>query len=256
MKESHIHKTAFKTHHGHYEFLVMPFGLTNAPSIFQSFMNQVFQSCLRKFVLIIFDDILIYSKTWHAHVYHIQLVFQILQKHQLFVKLSKCEFGASRITYLGHIISKQGVEMDPDKVAAVQTWPYPSSTKEVRGLLGLIGYYKRFIKNYGIIVAPLTTLLKKTGFEWNTMAQAAWDKLKEALIQAPVLALPDFSIQFVIESNASSSGIGAVLSQNGKPVAFYSKALSPAHQTFSVYDKEMLAILLAVKKWSSYLIGR
>ena len=256
MHESDIHKTAFRTHHGHYEFLVMPFGLTNAPSTFESLMNRVFQLHLRKFVLVFFDDILVYSANWSLHLQHLQVVLGLLSQHQLYAKLSKCELGATQIEYLGHVISSRGVAMDASKVECMVNWPYPKTVKEVRGFLGLTGYYRRFVKGYGVLAQPLTALLKKNAFQWSAEAHATWDKLRQAMITAPVLALPNFNSTFVVESDASQGGIGAVLSQNGRAIAYFSKALSPKHRAASVYEREMLAILLAVKKWNSYLQGR
>ena len=255
MAAEDVHKTAFRTHHGHYEFLVMPFGLTNAPSTFQSLMNSIFQSILRKFV-VFFDDILIYSSSWSDHLQHLQTVFQILLHHQLYVKHSKCAFGVTQIEYLGHVIDKNGVAMDQEKVRCIMNWPYPKSIKEVRGFLGLTGYYRRFVRHYGTIAQPITALLKANSFGWDEEAKVAWDTLKQAMIIAPVLALPDFNSTFIIESDASNTGIGAILSQKGRPIAFFSKALSPKLQAKSVYEKEMLAVLAAVKKWNAYLLGR
>jgi hypothetical protein len=161
MKEAYIPKTTFRTHEGHYEFLVMPFGLCNAPSTFQSLMNHVFRPFLCHFVLVFFDDILIYRKTWIDHLAHVDRVLHLLSQHQLFLKQSKCAFGASEVEYLGHLVGKDGVRLDPKKIEAMQEWPHPKNLKSFRGFLGLTGYYRKFVKNYGKIVAPLTALLKK-----------------------------------------------------------------------------------------------
>jgi hypothetical protein len=159
-----IAKTAFRTHDGLYEFLVMPFGLCNAPATFQALMHDVLRPFLRRFVLVFFDDILIYSSAWADHLRHFQAVFTILQQHRLFVKRSKCSFGERSIAYLGHVISHSGVAMDPAKVQAVSDWPQPRSAHAVWGFLGLAGYYRKFVQDYGSIAAPLTTLLKKDKF--------------------------------------------------------------------------------------------
>jgi len=247
------HKTAFKTHHGHYHFKVMPFGLTNAPATFQCVMNEVLQPFLRKFVLVFLDDILIYSKTLDEHVHHLRAVLEKLKFHQFYLKMSKCSFAQSQIDYLGHIISQDGVATDPSKTQAMQTWPLPTTVTELRGFLGLTGYYRRFVQNYGIIAKPLTQLLRKKQFLWTTEATAAFCALKQAMTQTPVLQLPDFSQPFVVETDACATGIGAVLMQGGRPIAYLSKALGPTHQHLSIYEKEFLALIMAVEKWRSYL---
>lgn len=247
-------KTVFRTHHGLYEFRVMPFGLTNAPATFQSIMSQIFASLLRKHVLVFMDDVLIYSKSLEEHVLHLTQVFQILDNHHFLVKLSKCEFAKQELDYLGHTISIQGVATEPTKIQAIAKWPVPSTVKELRGFLGLTGYYRRFIKHYGILSKPLTALLKKgVQFQWTPQAHEAFQLLQNALTQAPVLAIPDFSKQFVLETDASDIGLGAVLMQDGHPISYLSKALSPRNQALSTYEKECMAILLAVDKWRPYL---
>ena len=151
-----IAKTAFRTHDGLYEFLVMPFGLCNAPATFQALMNDVLRPFLRRFVLVFFYDILIYSSSWVDHLRHLRAVLIVLQQHRLFVKRSKCAFGVGSISYLGHVITKASVAMDPAKVQAVHDWPQPRSARAVRGFLGLVGYYRKFVHDYGTIAAPLT----------------------------------------------------------------------------------------------------
>jgi hypothetical protein len=247
-------KTAFQTHHGHYEFKVMAFGLTGAPGTFQSAMNETLAPVLRKCAIVFFDDILIYSRTLDDHVQHLRLVLQILQNDQWQVKLSKCAFAQERIAYLGHIISAEGVATDYSKIAAISKWSVPTTAKEIRSFLGITGYYQKFIRHYGVISRPLTNLLRKgTLFVWTTIEEEAFQTLKQALISAPVLALPDFSKEFVIETDASDKGLGAVLMQAGHPLAYVSKALGPKTSTLSVYEKEYLAILLAVEQWRPYL---
>jgi hypothetical protein len=253
--EDDIEKTAFRTHHGHYEFLVMPFGLTNAPSTFQSLMNEVFHDYLRKFVLVFFDDILVYSSSWAQHLEHVRIVLEIMEKQQLYVKRTKCIFGQQEVQYLGHVISPNGVGVDPEKVDAMQKWPKPETLKAMRGFLGLTGYYRRFIQDYGKIAAPLNRMLKKNNFTWTAAAETAFENLKQAMVKAPVLALPDFSKDFVVECDASGIGIGAVLHQ-GRPIAFLSQALQGNQLLLSTYEKEILALVMAVQKWRPYLLGR
>jgi len=162
------------------------------------------------------------------------------------MKRSKCSFGVDSVAYLGHIISASGVAMDPAKVHAIHDWPRPRSARTVRGFLGLAGYYRKFVHNYGAIAAPLTTLLKKEGFAWNTDAETTFGALKAAVTSAPVLALPDFSKSFIIECDASTCGFGAVLLQEGHPIAYFSRPVAPWHRSLAAYERELIGLVLAV----------
>ena len=256
MHPEDIEKTAFRTHEGLYEFLVMPFGLCNAPATFQALMNDVLRPFLRRFVLVFFDDILIYSHSLAEHLQHVRAVLNTLHQHRLFVKRTKCEFGAASIGYLGHIISAQGVAMDPEKVRAVADWPQPRSAWAIRGFLGLAGYYRKFVKDFGAIAAPLTALLKKEGFSWSAEAETAFSTLKAAVTTAPVLTLPDFNQKFVVECDASTHGFGAVLLQGPHPVAFFSRPAAPRHRSLAAYERELIGLVLAIRHWRPYLWGR
>jgi hypothetical protein len=256
MRPEDVHKTAFRTHDGLYEFLVMPFGLCNAPATFQALMNDVLRPFLRRFVLVFFDDILIYSRSWADHLRHIRAVLEEFRHHQLFLKRTKCAFGAASVAYLGHVISAAGVAMDPAKVQAIHEWPAPRSARAVRGFLGLAGYYRKFVHNYGVVAAPLTALLKKDGYSWTEAAAAAFAALKAAVTSAPVLAMPDFSKLFVVECDASSQGFGAVLVQEGHPIAFFSRAVAPRHRALAAYERELIGLVHAVRHWRPYLWGR
>jgi hypothetical protein len=247
------HKTAFKTHQGHYQFRVMPFGLCNAPATFQCVMNTVLRPCLRKFVLVFMDDILVYSSSMQEHIKHLREVFLLLQEEQLYVKMSKCSFACAKLEYLGHIISGEGVATDPNKTKAMQDWPVPTTVTELRGFLGLTGYYRKFVRNYGVIAKPLTDLLKKKGFVWSDQATAAFEALKQVMSTTAVLQLPNFQKQFTVETDACDSGIGAVLMQDQHPLAFLSKPLSIQHRQLSIYEKEFLALIMAVERWRPYL---
>lgn len=250
MNSNDIHKTTFKTHSGHYEYLVMPFGLTNAPATFQDLMNSVFKPFLRKFVLIFFDDILIYSASVEDHIHHLSQVFEVMRKNSLYAKRSKCEFATRRVEYLGHYIEAKGVSTDPNKIKAVQECPRPIGLKQLRGFLGLAGYYRRFVKSFGGIARPLTALTKKDSFVWSEEAHKYFEELKQSLCEAPVLALPDFYKQIVVETDACGSGIGAVLMQEGHPLAYISHHLKGKQVHLSIYEKE----LLSVQKWRHYLL--
>jgi hypothetical protein len=234
----------------------MPFGLTNAPSTFQGLMNSIFKPFLRKFVLVFFDDILLYSKSWEDHVQHVDKVLQLLKEQQLYAKPSKCFFGVKEVEYLGHIVSHEGVKVDPNKIKAMMDWPIPKTLKNLRGFLGLTGYYRKFVRNYGRIEAPLTSLTKKDAFSWTPRETKAFEQLKEVMCRAHVLTTPYFTKTFIVECDASGNGIGVVLMQEGRPLSFEIRPLKGRDLHKPIYEKEMMAILHALKKWHPYLIGR
>jgi len=218
-------------------------------------MNRLFQPYLRKYIVVFFDDILIYSQTISDHLIHLETTFQVLMKDKFTLKLPKCSFAQQQIEYLGHIVSGKGVQPVPDKVQAVQQWPPLRTAHSLRGFLGLTGFYHRFIKGYAAMEAPLFNLLTKDGFAWSPKAAAAFQALKNVVTNTPMLALPDFTKPFTMETDASGSGMGAVLSQEGHPIAFFSKQFCLKLTRSSTYVRELVAIMNAVKKWRQYLLG-
>ncbi|GJP72182.1 hypothetical protein CLOP_g2934 [Closterium sp. NIES-67] len=261
MADNSIHKTAFRTRYGSYEYLVMPFGLTNAPATFQAEMNHILRPLLDECVVVYLDDILIYSRDMKQHVEHLRRVFEILRREHFYVKLSKSEFALEKVQFLGHMVSAQGVHVDPKKIEAVRTWKTPENVKELQQFLGFANYYNRFVPQYAKLAAPLTNLLKKnTPYKWETKHQESVEQLKQALTSAPVLILPDPERDYVIEADASDQAVGAVLMQdqgNGlQPIAYLSKKLHGAELNYPIHDKEALAIVIAFKAWRCYLEGR
>lgn len=254
MNPSDIFKTAFRTHESHYEFIVMPFGLCNAPATFQSTMNSILKPFLRRFFTVFFNDILIYSSSMVDDLQHLRLVLQCLVDNSLVAKQSKCVFG-SEVEYLGHIVNSQGVRPDNMKVQAIVNWPSPTSITQLRAFLGLAGYYRKFVQNFAQIAAPLTSLLRKDFFLWSSEVEIVFTSLKTTLTQSPILPLPNFKLSFVIDADASGIGIGAVLTQNGHPLAYFSKKLNPKMQATSTYECELFAITEAVAKGRPYLLG-
>jgi hypothetical protein len=221
-------KTACRTRYGSYEFLVMPFGLTNAPATFCTLMNDIFREWLDDFVIVYINDILISSGSLEEHAEHLRKVFQRLRENKLYAKLEKCEFGVTEVDLLGHRITQEGLKMDDHKVKAVLDWEPPKSVSALRSFLGLASYYRKFIKNFVKMAAPLINLLKKSvgTYEWDGACDEAFETLKGILVKAPVLKLPDLDKDFEIHSDASDFAIGKVLVQEGRSVAFESKKLS------------------------------
>ncbi|GJQ98150.1 putative reverse transcriptase domain-containing protein [Tanacetum coccineum] len=224
-----IPKTAFRTRYGHFEFTVMPFGLTNAPTIFIDLMNRVCRPYLDKFVIVFIDDILIYSKTQEEHVEHLRLVLELLKKEKLYAKFSKCEFWLREVQFLGHVINGNGIHVDPSKIKAVKNWKAPRTPTEVRSFLGLAGYFCRFIENFSKIAKSLTILTQKT--------------------------LPDGPEDFVVYCNASRIGLGCVLMQRGKVIAYASRQLKIHEKNYTTHDLELGVVVFALKIWRHYLYG-
>ena len=258
-------KTAFVTHHGLFEFRVMPFGLTNAPAVFQRLMQKVLSGLKtesgKDFVEVYIDDVLIFSETLEGHLEHIRLVLERLKKAGLKLKPSKCHFLRESVEYLGHLITPQGLKPNPKQVKAVVEFPIPESVTNVRQFLGLTSYYRRFIAQFAKVAAPLHALTRKEAvFEWSTECQRAFESLKAAITQSPVLSYPNFQVDFVLETDASVKGLGAVLSQQQDdgvlhPVAFASRSLSPTERNYSVTDLETLAVVWAMQHFRAYLYG-
>ncbi|WVZ97379.1 hypothetical protein U9M48_042921 [Paspalum notatum var. saurae] len=254
---SDIPKTAFTTKYGLYEYIVMSIGLTNASAYFMQLMNLVFMDYLDKFVVVFIDDILIYSKTEAEHEEHLRLVLQRLREHKLYAKFSKCEFWIDEVRFLGHVVSKGGIAVDPSKVSTVTNWKVPEIPKEVRGFLGLARYYRRFIENFSKIAKPMTSLLEKDAeFKWTDAQQAAFDELKKRLTTAPVLTLPNQQKKFIVYCDASRDGLGCVMMQEGKMIAYASRQLCKHEVNYPTHDLELAAVVHALKIWRHYLFGQ
>lgn len=255
-------KTAFRTKYGLYEYLVMPFGLTNAPAVFQRMMNSIFSDMLDVFLVVYLDDMLIFSPDEQSHIRHVRAVLQRLKHNKLFAKLEKCEFHKPSVTFLGYVVSGEGVAADPEKVEAINKWPTPKKLKDVQAFLGFANFYRRFIPGFAEKARPITELTKKTKrFEWTNSAHSAMKEIIKSLTTAPVLKAADPNAPFILETDASDFAVGAVLLQIDKatkikhPIAYYSRKLQSAEQNYTVHDKELLAIISAFQNWRHYLVG-
>ncbi|GBG81376.1 hypothetical protein CBR_g32050 [Chara braunii] len=255
------HKTAFKTRDGLYEFIVMPFGLTNAPATFQSLMDKVLRHQLNRFVVVYLDDILIFSKSMEEHVKHLEEVLQVLKDAQLHLNLEKYEFGRDNIIYLGHQLSVTGLEPKATKVEVIRNWPQPANVRELRSFLGLASYYQKFVPKFSVIAHPLSRLTSKNvAYAWCEKCETVFQALKEALVSHPVLRIADPNLTFVVTTDASQFGIGAVLQQDDGdglcPLEYYSKRM-PSHKVAtSTYARKLYALREALTHWKQYLLGR
>jgi len=244
IKLEDIPKIAFRTRYGHYKFTVMPFGPTNAPAAFMDLMNRVFRPYLDKFVVVFIDDILIYSKDREEYAEHLRTILQTLRENQLYAKLKKYEFWLTEVIFLGHVVSKEGIKVDLQKIKAITEWPRPTNVTEVRSFLGLAGYYRRFVMDFSRIATPLTNLLKKTTkFEWSDKCEEAFQELKRRLTTAPVLTLLKEGKENTIYSDASKNGLGYVLMQDDKVIAYASRQLKPYEKNYPTHDLELAAVV-------------
>lgn len=260
-----IHKTAFRTKFGSYEWLVLPFGLCNAPSHFMAMMQDVLRPYINRFVLVYLDDVLVFSPDAATHAAHLRAVFDALRAAKLYAKPSKCAFFKTQLEFLGHIIGPNGIATDPAKTAAVHDWPQPQTTRQLQRFLGAAGFYRRFVHGYSTLAAPLTRLLRgspapNAPLAWIDDCTAAFTAIKTALTTAPTLKPYDPDLPIRVTTDASDVGTGAVLAQRHAdqwhPVAFASNKLTPAESNYPTHEKELLAIIRALKAWSHYLGGR
>ena len=254
-------KTAFATHTGLYEFLTMPFRLTNSGASFQRLMGDILRGLEYRFALIYIDDIIIFSKSVEEHLSHLEEVFRRLREVNVKLNPKKCNFVKQKVEYLGHVVTPDVISPNPDKVRVVQEFPTPSNLKELRNFLGVANYYRRFVEGFSHIAAPLNALTRKgVSFKWSEQCAVAFDKLKRALVSAPVLAYPNFCEPFLLFVDASSTGIGFTLGQvqNGKEVtiAYNGRGLNQAEKNYGTTEREALALVEGIKKFQPYLHRR
>nr|GEW20498.1 retrotransposon protein, putative, Ty3-gypsy subclass [Tanacetum cinerariifolium] len=234
----------------------MPFSLTNAPAVFMDLMNHIFHEYLDKFVNVFINDILVYSKTKEEHEENLRIVLGTLCQKKLYAKFLKCEFWLRQVAFLGHIVSADGITMDPAKVEAITKWPRPKIVTEIRSFLGLAGYYRRFVEGFSRLALPLTKLMRKgEKFIWDEEREKSFEELKKRLVSAPILTLPSKSSGFQIYSDVSKKGLGCVLMQHGKVIAYASRQLKPYEANYPTHDLKLVAVVFVVKIWRHYLYG-
>ncbi|GKB21611.1 putative reverse transcriptase domain-containing protein [Tanacetum coccineum] len=256
IKEEDIPITAFRTRYGHFKFQVMPFGLTNAPAVFTDLMNRVCKPYLDKFITVFINDILVYSKDEEEHGKHLKIILELLKKERLYAKFSKCDFWLDSVQFLGHVIDRSGVHVDPAKIEAIKSWVAPTTPTEVRQFLRLAGYYRRFIEGFSLISKPLTKLTQKNKkYEWGKEEEEAFQTLKQKLCSAPILALPEGTEDFMVYCDASLKGYGAVLMQREKVKAYASRQLKVHEENYTTHDLELGAVVFALRLWRHYLYG-
>lgn len=286
ISDEDVPKTAMITPFGQFQFKVLCFGLTNAPATFQRVMNRIFKDYIGKFVLVYLDDILVMSRTPEEHEKHLRIVLEVLRQEGLRAKLSKCEFNKPELHFLGHVIGKDGIAVDPAKIAVIEKWPVPKSLKELQAFLGLANYFRKFVEHFSTVVAPLTALTGQPGkgqkkvakaINWSdlgkqvyefkekkpdgttvthkTTALDAFNEIKRRLVTAPILAIPDLNKPFQVHTDASVVGTGGVLMQDGRVVAYTSSKFSPAEYNYTTGEQELLGLIRALQVWRCYLEG-
>ncbi|GJW29260.1 putative reverse transcriptase domain-containing protein [Tanacetum coccineum] len=248
VREQDIPKTAFRTRYGHYEFQVMPFGLTNAPAVFMHLMNRVYKPYLDKFVIVFIDDILIYSKDEKEREEHLKAILELLKKEKLYAKFSKCDVWIPKVQFLGHVIDSRGIHVDPAKIESIKDWASPRSPTEIRQFLGLAGYYQRFIEGFSKIAKSMTKLTQKgIKIDWGEKEENVFQLIKQKLCSAPILSLPEGSEDFVVYCDASHKGLGAVLMQREKAIAYASQQLKVYEKNYTTHDLELGSVIEAQK---------
>ncbi|GKB60592.1 putative reverse transcriptase domain-containing protein [Tanacetum coccineum] len=234
----------------------MPFGLTNAPAVFMDLMNRVCKPYLDKFIIVFIDDILIYSMDEKEHEEHLKAILELLKKEKLYAKFPKCEFWIPKVQFLGHVIDSRGIHVDPTKIESIKDWVSPKTPTEIRQLLGLAGYYRRFIEGFSKVAKSMTKLTQKgIKFDWGEKEENAFQLIKQKLSSAPILALPKRSEDFVFYYDASHKGLGVVLMQREKVIAYASRQLKVYEKNYTTHDLELRSIVFALKIWRHYLYG-
>ncbi|GJX94375.1 putative reverse transcriptase domain-containing protein [Tanacetum coccineum] len=256
VREQDIPKTAFRTRYGHYQFQVMPFGLANALAVFMDLMNRVCKPYLDKFIIVFIDDILIFSKDEKEHEDHLKAILELLKKEKLYAKISKCKFWIPKVQFLGHIIDSKGIHVDPAKIKSIKDWASPKIPTEIRQFLGLASYYRRFIKGFLKIAKSMKKLTQKgIKFDWGEKEENAFQLIKQKLYNAPILSLPEVCEDFVIYCDASHTGLGVLLMQREKVIAYVSRQLKVHEKNYTTHDLELGSVVFALKIWRHYLYG-
>jgi len=256
VKPEDVQKTAFRSRYKHYEYVVMPFGVINAPTIFMDYMNRIFRPYLDQFVVVFIEDIVIYSESREEHAEHLRVVLEILREHQLYGKPSKCEFWLEEVQFLGHVISAQGIRVDPAEIETVVKWERPQTIIEVRSFLGFAGYYMRFVEGFSKRVNSLTQLTRKDHpFAWTDECETCFEDMKRRLTTAPVLVIPDLNKMFEVYCDASYQGLGCMLMQEKRPVPYASRQLKVHEKNYPTHDLELAAVVFSLKTWRHYLYG-